>query len=154
MNTGVQNHQSSDLAKINGLSIIPDKLNYGTRLTLYKSMLKHEPRIWTRNHHLIRLWTNTFTVNFSIYCLYKIYYNYYNKSLGFFDSIKNSHKIKLLLITMILVDASLIYLNYFKLHDYVYGRYYSHIPDIEYLGMYDSIVTLKQIKKQDFYQSK
>lgn len=151
MSAGIRNF-NFESSKMNNLYVFKEKLNYNLRFSLYKDMLRNEPRIWTRNHHLIRLWTNTFTINFTIYCAYKVYYKFYDKNLGFLISFKNSHKMKFVLISMLLFDSFLIYLNYFKLDDYIYERYYSNISDEDYLKMHESIVTVKKLKQEDYYQ--
>lgn len=154
MNTS---HLNDEMSKKKSLTKVPfktERLDYHIRLTLYKDMLKYEPRMWTRNHHLFRLWTNTFSANFTIYCLYKIYYNYYNKKEGFILSLKRSHKMKFILSSLIVIDSFSIYLNYFKLHEYVFDNYYSHISDEDLVRMHDSIVKIKQLKENDHYQMK
>jgi hypothetical protein len=151
MSAGI-GHFNSESSKNKNSYTYKEKLNYDLRFSLYKDMLRYEPRIWTKNHHLIRLWTNTFTINFTIYCAYKIYYKFYNKNVGFLISLKNSHKMKFVIISMLVIDSFLIYLNYFKLDEHIYDRYYSNISDEDYLKMHESIVTVKKLKQQDHYQ--
>jgi hypothetical protein len=154
MNTSDLNMEMSNNKNFTKVPFKKEKLNYYTRISLYKDMLKYEPRMWTRNYHLFRLWTNIFTVNFTIYCSYKIYYKFCNKNEGFMSSIRRSHKMKFVLFSIILIDSISIYLNYFKLHDFVYDTYYSHISDEDFVKMHDSIVKFKKMKEQDHYQMK
>ena len=79
-----------------------------------------------------------------------MYYKYYNKNEGLLNSFASSNRMKLLFLSTILVDSLLIYLNYVKLDEYVYDRYYSEISDENFIKMHDTLVTRKKLKNQDF----
>jgi hypothetical protein len=127
------------------------KLNYNIRFTLYKEMAKIEPRMWTRNNHAFRMFSNCFMINFSFFIIYRIYYRHYNPNIGLIQSFIKSNRIKFLLLSMIFVDIGIIYLNYFKLDKYIYNTYYAQLKDEEILQMYEGIVKVKQIKNNDIY---
>ena len=102
------------------------------RVKLYKEMKYIEPRIWSREHHLMRMLSLAFSVNFTIYSLWRIYYNtnYLSKFLNR----------KIWILTMLIVNTSVFYFNIFLIHKLAYDEYYKDLTDEEFYSMYESLV--------------
>lgn len=119
------------------------QIDYSTRFKYYKELKEMEPRIWTRNHHSVRMLTNCCIINLTMYGLFKIYYTYYIPEHGLLKSMLISNKMKILLISLFAVDCSLYYFNYAKLDEMIYGSYYSHLTNKEFYEMYESVKIAK-----------
>jgi polyferredoxin len=124
------------------------KLSEGKRFNLYKEMLKADPRIMKQEHHIVKILLNVFISNFTMVMLYKLYYHHYDSKLTFLN---NFLKPKFLALTTFTfgLNLFLIYLNYNYLPRVIYNEFYSKeiIPDIDFLDLYDHIVTKKKLIK-------
>ena len=49
--------------------------SYKKRFNMYLKLARKDSRIWTREHHYIRIFTNIFMVNFTLTVLYNLYYS-------------------------------------------------------------------------------
>lgn len=119
--------------------------DHDLRFRLYKEMRNFEPRMWTRNHHLIRMATNCFVVNFTIYGIYNIYFNHYDSQVGFAESLFRSHRMKLWLFSIFALGGVLINFNYNVLDTMIYNSYYSEINDKDYYLMYEDLIRSKKM---------
>lgn len=138
-----ENIKTDESENINKKQIFPDqyKINFLQRFQMYKEMKEIESRIWTREHHMMKMLSISFGTNFSIYGIYKIYYNFYNPCIGFINSLSNSHKMKLILFSVVAVDSLIFYFNSYYIHQMVYRNYYSKISNKDFYQMYESMKT-------------
>jgi hypothetical protein len=115
------------------------------RFLMYKEMTKYEPRMWTKNHHIIYVGTNIFMATFFIYSFIKIYYSY---SFGFVENIKVSSKNKFLLASTLIILPLGYLVNNKYLDHFIYDKYYNSdlVTDSEFLKMYDELVSVKKLK--------
>jgi hypothetical protein len=109
------------------------------RYNLYKELCLIEPRMWTKNHHLLHMLTNTFIFNFTIFGIYKIYYKLYDPEVGMIETLMRSNRFKIFIIGIITTNISLVYLNYIYLPKYVYEEYYSQLTNDEFYEMYHNL---------------
>jgi len=124
-----------------------DLLKEFQRFNMYKEMKSVEPRVWRKEHHLARLFTTIFAVNSSLYLMFKIYYRYYNPSLGFFESLIACHRMKMAFGLIIAIDYSAYLFNRDWLHQKVYSDYYSSLSDVDYYAMYESLIKMTKMKE-------
>jgi hypothetical protein len=122
------------------------KLSKARRMAMYRELKSIEPRMWTREHYLIKTGLTIFALNFSLYGLWTIYYKHYRSEYKFFGSISRSTMAKLWLTSMFMLNSFVLYFNTFLIHDIVYSKHYEHLSDNDFFSMYESLV-LKNEKK-------
>ena len=116
------------------------------RFLLYKAMLAVEPRMWTREHHMLKMMINSFTINATIFTVYKIYYKLYNPSIGFVESLMTSNKMKVWFLATALLNYGTYYFNNKLLDKVVYHNYYSHLSSKDFYMMYESMMRNHKMK--------
>ena len=116
------------------------------RIIMYKEMRYIEPRMWTKEHHWIRMASIVFGMNFTIYGLWNFYYKFYVPSIGFFDSVMRSNKAKILLSSIVFLNVGVYYLNTYLLHERVYREFYEKLTDEEFFEMYRSLLSKSKNK--------
>jgi len=120
------------------------EIDRSKRFEMYKQLVKLEPRMWTKNHHLIRMFTNSLTINMTIFAIYKIYYKYYMPDIGLVGSILQSNKMKIMISSIFIINGLLFYFNYSILHELIYESYYSHLTNKDFYIMYENMISSKR----------
>jgi hypothetical protein len=123
-------------------------LSNSKRYAMYKEMLKYDPRIWRQEHHIVKVLINVLIGNYTMFMIYKLYYNHYDSTRPLLHSLLKP-KFIFLTMTTIAIDAALFHFNYIHLPKLVYEEFYSKeiVPDIDYLDLYDHIVTKTKLNK-------
>jgi hypothetical protein len=118
------------------------------RYKMYKDMLTYDARIWRQEHHIAKVFINVAVGNITLYTLYKLYYHIYDPKYPFTYSLVKPKFIKTVLLVT-LVNSSLIYLNYNYLPRVIYEEFYDKqiVNDMEFLDLYDHIVTKQKLIK-------
>jgi hypothetical protein len=150
-NTNSETTNNSENFEIKNDQIFPDqfRINFLQRFQMYREMKEIEPRMWTREHHLMKMLSISFGINFTIYGIYKSYYSFYNPSIGFMDSFLNSHKMKFILFSVVTVDFLIFYFNSNYIHQMIYRDYYSTISNKDFYQMYEGMKTKSTMGKKD-----
>jgi hypothetical protein len=124
------------------------KLSKARRMAMYRELKSIEPRMWTREHYLIKTGLTIFAVNFSLYGLWTIYYKHYRTEYKFVGSISCSTMAKLLLFGMFILNSFVLYFNTILIHDIVYSKHYEHLSDNDFFSMYESLLLKNEKNKR------
>jgi hypothetical protein len=126
------------------------KLSKKKRMAMYREMKSIEPRMWTREHYILKAALTVLAVNFSIYNLWTIYYKHYNTHYKYFGSISRSVSAKIWLSSIVLANSFVLYINMFLIHDIVYSQHYKYLSDEDFFSMYESLIIKSQQNKKTF----
>lgn len=118
------------------------------RKSLFKKMSRKEPKTWKTDHHIKRVFGDIIIINLNFFLVFKIYYRFCNPQLTYYQNIKKSLRLKLMLFSISFLD--LLYFNYSYriLPDQIYTQNYEHLTDQQFIQLFNYVTnpTIKFFK--------
>lgn len=122
------------------------KLTRAERYKMFLEISKYEPLTWTKNHYMIRVYTNLFCIGlFTLFIMKNVVLRY-----DIFTPKTSKYKLEVTIkfISMVGIIAALEYVNYNELEPYIYDKHYKKLSDKEFNFLYDSTVSKKLFEEE------